>query len=221
MMIDDNDKEELMESYLNAQAAPVVAASELTDEQIHKVAAEHCEEWDGDIDGCTYTFSSEQLAQFVKVFAAAPAASVAVPAEPVESRAAHDLTDVVVGVIDSHGLLRDLTTKGLELLCQGMAEAIAAALAAAPATPAAQAQQPAGDGWIACADRLPEAGQQVIAYRPTAHQTQDEPVRLVRYLGDGRNPRRSWQGVLHCFDCICHVTHWMPLPPAPGLMEAE
>ena len=67
--------------------------------------------------------------------------------------------------------------------------------------------------WISVDQQLLAKGQQVVAYRPTAAQTNDDPVRLVRYTG---GERESWQGVTHGFDCICHPTHWMPLPAAPS-----
>lgn len=66
--------------------------------------------------------------------------------------------------------------------------------------------------WIRVEDKLPATGEKVIVYRPTAESTQDQPVRVVRYTG---HMRTSWQGVEHGFECICHPTHWMPLPAAP------
>lgn len=71
------------------------------------------------------------------------------------------------------------------------------------------------DDWISVEHRMPEPGQQVIAYRPTAELTSDSMVRIVRYLGAGRE-RESWQGVWHGFDCICHPTHWKPIPGSPS-----
>jgi hypothetical protein len=83
------------------------------------------------------------------------------------------------------------------------------------AVPASTSTAPAAmdEGkWISVAERLPAVGQQVIAYRPTAAETQDPPVKLTRYLG---TTRKSWQNVEHGFDCLCHPSHWIPLPAAP------
>jgi len=70
------------------------------------------------------------------------------------------------------------------------------------------------DGWISVEDRLPEIGQGVIAYRPTAQQTSDPTICVTFYRGRGFE-REDWQGVVHGFDCLCHPSHWMPLPAAP------
>lgn len=76
---------------------------------------------------------------------------------------------------------------------------------------APQAQQ-AAPSWINVKDRLPEVGQGVIAYRPTAPQTQDDAMVITFFSG---REQESWQGVKHQFDCLCHPSHWMPLPAAP------
>lgn len=68
------------------------------------------------------------------------------------------------------------------------------------------------EAWISVNDRLPAIGSQVIAYRPTAESTHDDAVMLTRYSGV---ERISWQGISHGFECICHPSHWMPLPAAP------
>lgn len=68
--------------------------------------------------------------------------------------------------------------------------------------------------WISVEDRLPEVGQGVIAYRPTAHLSNDPPITITFYAGGFRN--ESWQGVKHGFDCLCHPSHWMPLPDVPA-----
>lgn len=93
-----------------------------------------------------------------------------------------------------------------------------AAWQAATAAASRRSPPPAAEaGWINVEERLPEKGQQVIAYRPTATLTQDEPVAFVRYTG---RPNTSWQGIEHGFDHICHPTHWMPLPPPPAITKA-
>jgi hypothetical protein len=74
------------------------------------------------------------------------------------------------------------------------------------------AAAPVPSGWISVKDRLPEVGQGVIAYRPTAQQTSDPTVCVTFYSG---REKEDWQGVKHSFDCLCHPSHWMPLPAAP------
>jgi hypothetical protein len=87
------------------------------------------------------------------------------------------------------------------------------------AGPVAEIAPVAVPQWISVQDLLPQEGQQVIAYRPTAAETQDSPLKFVRYLGP-KSGRESWQGVTHHFDCVCHPTHWMPLPAAPAAEKA-
>lgn len=94
-----------------------------------------------------------------------------------------------------------------------MSEA-AADLAASTAVQAPVREVP--EGWISVNDRLPAIGSQVIAYRPTAESTHDDAVMLTRYSGV---ERISWQGISHGFECICHPSHWMPLPVAPVQQE--
>lgn len=67
------------------------------------------------------------------------------------------------------------------------------------------------DEWIKCSDRMPEVGQDVIGWNGFA-------IRQVRYrintyarTEKGRLPRfESGNGIWH------GVTHWTPLPAAPG-----
>ena len=63
------------------------------------------------------------------------------------------------------------------------------------------------DGWVACVERMPSAGEQVLAYRPDAPESNDPLIKMATYVG------RSAHG--HGFDCYCKPTHWMPLPAAP------
>jgi hypothetical protein len=65
----------------------------------------------------------------------------------------------------------------------------------------------------------PKDGRRALVYRPLARNSQDEPIAMKRLIG----------GNHHCWECTvpegaepmnptdgaCHVTHWMPLPPAP------
>ena len=66
--------------------------------------------------------------------------------------------------------------------------------------------QPVTDSWIACADRMPELGKEVLVYRPDAPESGDPQIRLAI-----RNDRRP-----HGFSCYCIPTHWMPLPAPPS-----
>lgn len=91
-------------------------------------------------------------------------------------------------------------------------EAFATAADELLATPGVLVSEPAPSGWISVKDRLPEVGQGVIAYRPTAQQTSDPTVCVTFYSG---REKEDWQGVKHSFDCLCHPSHWMPLPAAP------
>lgn len=63
------------------------------------------------------------------------------------------------------------------------------------------------EGWVACSERMPTAGQKVLAYRPDAPESDDPLIRMATFVG------RSAHG--HGFDCYCKPTHWMPLPAAP------
>lgn len=63
------------------------------------------------------------------------------------------------------------------------------------------------DGWVACSERMPSAGEQVLAYRPDAPESNDPLIKMATYVG--------WSAHGHGFDCYCKPTHWMPLPAAP------
>lgn len=63
------------------------------------------------------------------------------------------------------------------------------------------------DGWVACSERMPSAGDQVLAYRPDAPESNDPLIKMATYVGGSAHG--------HGFDCYCKPTHWMPLPAAP------
>ncbi|HBZ7476244.1 TPA: DUF551 domain-containing protein [Klebsiella pneumoniae] len=63
------------------------------------------------------------------------------------------------------------------------------------------------DGWVACVERMPSAGEQVLAYRPDAPESNDPLIKMATYVGGSAHG--------HSFDCYCKPTHWMPLPAGP------
>ncbi|MEC5371923.1 DUF551 domain-containing protein [Pseudocitrobacter sp. MW920760] len=63
------------------------------------------------------------------------------------------------------------------------------------------------DGWVKCSERMPSAGEQVLAYRPDAPESNDPLIKMATYVGGSAHG--------HGFDCYCKPTHWMPLPAAP------
>ena len=63
------------------------------------------------------------------------------------------------------------------------------------------------DGWVACNERMPSAGEKVLAYRPDAPESNDPLIKMATYVGGSAHG--------HGFDCYCKPTHWMPLPAAP------
>ncbi|MGU3243776.1 DUF551 domain-containing protein [Enterobacter hormaechei] len=63
------------------------------------------------------------------------------------------------------------------------------------------------DGWVACVERMPSAGEQVLAYRPDAPESNDPLIKMATYVGGSAHG--------HGFDCYCKPTHWMPLPAEP------
>lgn len=63
------------------------------------------------------------------------------------------------------------------------------------------------DGWVACVERMPSAGEQVLAYRPDAPESNDPLIKMATYVGGSAHG--------HGFDCYCKPTHWMPLPAGP------
>ncbi|HCO5721065.1 TPA: ead/Ea22-like family protein [Escherichia coli] len=63
------------------------------------------------------------------------------------------------------------------------------------------------DGWISCSEQMPSAGEQVLAYRPDAPESNDPLIKMATYVGGSAHG--------HGFNCYCKPTHWMPLPAAP------
>lgn len=61
-------------------------------------------------------------------------------------------------------------------------------------------------GWIPVSERMPEKGQEVLVYRPKAHEGGDSDVRVAVY------GRHNFE---HGFGCYWEPSHWMPLPARP------
>ena len=74
-------------------------------------------------------------------------------------------------------------------------------------------QQELVSAWISVDERLPTVGQHVIAYRPTAHITEDPTICITFYSGIAKT---DWQNVEHAFYCLCHPSYWQPMPAPPG-----
>ncbi|MDU9584313.1 ead/Ea22-like family protein [Salmonella enterica] len=88
-----------------------------------------------------------------------------------------------------------------------------AELEAEPVSQTCKLNEPSGnspvtpDGWISCSEQMPSAGEQVLAYRPDAPESNDPLIKMATYVGGSAHG--------HGFDCYCKPTHWMPLPAAP------
>jgi len=64
--------------------------------------------------------------------------------------------------------------------------------------------------WIPVEERLPEEGEKVLVYRPNAYMSYDNEIRIV-----SRNENFAHRKNNNFFNCVCKVTHWLPLPPLP------
>lgn len=63
------------------------------------------------------------------------------------------------------------------------------------------AAQPVSDGWVKCSERMPAAGETVLVYmKEPIHSATDCAIATYDKYGFSRS----------------RVTHWMPLPAAPG-----
>lgn len=67
------------------------------------------------------------------------------------------------------------------------------------------------DGWVACSERMPEAGVKVLCF-----PVNDEPIHAT-YNGQVWLQDISWSTSDEPIDNVisCNVFHWMPLPAAP------
>lgn len=67
--------------------------------------------------------------------------------------------------------------------------------------------QPVSDGWVKCSDRMPKEEQMVIVWAET-------PVTEYSKYAYWNESEKQWWGDDE--KQIYKVTHWMPLPAAPG-----
>lgn len=66
--------------------------------------------------------------------------------------------------------------------------------------------QPVSDWWVKCSERMPAAGETVLVYmKEPIHSATDCAIATYDKYGFSRS----------------RVTHWMPLPAAPGGQENE
>jgi hypothetical protein len=68
-------------------------------------------------------------------------------------------------------------------------------------------------------ETAPRDGRLALVYRPLARNTSDEPVAVKRIM---KTDNFCWPATIpekqepcNPTDGLCHVTHWMPLPPPP------
>jgi hypothetical protein len=76
-------------------------------------------------------------------------------------------------------------------------------------------------GWIPCADRLPEKGQEVLIYLDENEGGMLELgytslITIATYTGEGDEWSRDWEADANApIEDGCQPTHWMPLPEPP------
>jgi len=73
--------------------------------------------------------------------------------------------------------------------------------------------------WIPVSDRLPQVGERCLFYRPLAENSGDDVISVKTAIPDGKfcwdNTVPDGETPCNPSNGACHVTHWMPLPPAP------
>lgn len=203
-----------------AQAAPVVAASELTDEQIARLYRESFNSMGGRLREASKHVPDTVL-EFARniertIRAAAPAASVAVPAgyALVPQVPTMEMARPAVKHIENMCQQDDDEPASFHKMLGFVVMVFAEMVAAAPATPAAQAQQPAGDGWKPMAT-APKDGTEVMLWLGAPY---NEIAKAWWF-----KPWENWQkGELpNALDDEYYgigsevPTHWMPLPSVP------
>lgn len=73
---------------------------------------------------------------------------------------------------------------------------------------------PEGDGWIPCAERMPEIGAMVIVW---ACRNEDAgKVSILEYTKESEEHQRIIRHDGQWWNNGTRITHWRPLPPAPA-----
>ena len=87
----------------------------------------------------------------------------------------------------------------------------------------ARASLSAGDAGWQPIETAPMDGRLGLVYRPLAANTRDEPIAIKSLIGGDRfcwpNTAPKGSAPTNPTDGACHVTHWMPLPPAPAMRK--
>ena len=77
--------------------------------------------------------------------------------------------------------------------------------------------------WIPVSERLPPVDDQCLFYRPLANKSGDKIIAVKTAMPDGQfcwdNTVPDGETPCNPSNGACHVTHWMPLPAAPGAEE--
>ena len=72
------------------------------------------------------------------------------------------------------------------------------------------------DDWISVKDRMPEKNGEVIAYNDEKKECIADQYRIVKASFYRHTSHVSWRVESSYSRTLDDVTHWMPLPNAPG-----
>ncbi|EFN9168880.1 DUF551 domain-containing protein [Escherichia coli] len=164
--------------------------------------------------------SNKDQSDVIPVYAAAPASVVPDNASEPLAYAYKELTPEIMrnhlAVFERYGIAPNdssTTIQALRIALDGIERSDAMLHGAEPVSQTYKLNELAGnspvipDGWISCSEQMPSAGEQVLAYRPDAPESNDPLIKMATYVGGSAHG--------HGFDCYCKPTHWMPLPEPP------